>query len=257
MFPTLHLGPLVFFTYTVVVDLGIVGALAWLWWRAPAHGRQPGRWLDAGLAATAGGFLGGRIGFAAANWAYFQKHMLEILRLWDGGYAWIGAALGGVAGLAIYGRIRKEPLPPLLDELALPAALLSALAWFGCAAAACAAGKDVPPGTLPFAVNWPDLYGVILPRWPTQPIGLGLSLAAAGLLFGLRHAKWPAGVRFALALTLIAVITFLVSTVRGDDMPRLGAWRLDTAANAFMIGLGLIAAAAAWALEPAAIKTAQ
>lgn len=250
MFPTLSLGPITLYTYTVLIDIGTIGALAWLYVRARAFGREPSRWLDAGLCAAAGAFLGGRIAFAVANWLYFQNHVIEILRLWEGGYAWPGAALGGVIGLFIYCRLRREPVTAILDELALPILLISALSWLGCAAASCAAGKDVPPGTLPFAVNWPDLYGVVLPRWPTQLIGLGLSLIAAGYLFSQRERKWPRGLRFALSLTLVAVISFLVSTVRGDDMPLLSGWRLDAVANAVMALLGIASLIVAWAFEP-------
>lgn len=252
MFPTLVIGPLTLYTYTVLVDIGTLGAILWLYRRAPAHGREPGRWLDAGLSAAAGAFLGGRAAFAAANWAYFQSHFFEIFKVWEGGYAWPGAVVGGAAGLFIYCRLRHEPMAVILDELALPILLISALGWLGCAAASCAAGKDVPPGTLPFAVNWPDLYGVVLPRWPTQLIGLGLSLLAAGYLFSQRAVaqRWPRGVRFALSLTLVAVIAFMVSTVRGDDMPVLNGWRVDALANAAMIVLGAIGLVLAWALEP-------
>jgi phosphatidylglycerol---prolipoprotein diacylglyceryl transferase len=250
MLPTLTLGPIVLYTYTVLIDLGLVGALAWLYVRAPAHGRQPTRWLDAGLSAGAGAFLGGRVAFAAANWGYFQNHVFEIFKLWEGGYAWPGAVLGGMLGLFVYGYLRREPVPAILDELALPMLLIAALGWVGCAAASCAAGRSVEPDALPFAVNWPDLYGVVLPRWPTQLIGLALSLLAAAYLFTQRDRKWPGGFRFALALTLAAAIAFLVSTVRGDDMPLISGWRIDALANALMAVLGAIGLVATWALEP-------
>jgi len=250
MLPTLSLGPFTLYTYTVLIDIGVVGALAWLWMRASAHSREPARWLDAGLFAAAGAFVGGRLAFGFGNWAYFQNHFFEIFKLWEGGYAWPGAVFGGLIGLLIYCLPRREPLFPILDELAIPVTLLSALGWIGCAAAACASGKDVPPGALPFAVNWPDMYGVVLPRWPSQIIGLGLSLIAFGYLISQRERKWPAGFRFALSATLVAVTSFLVSTVRGDDMPLMGGWRLDSVANVAMVVLGVIALAALWAIEP-------
>ncbi|MBM4424344.1 MAG: hypothetical protein FJ030_13315 [Chloroflexi bacterium] len=249
MFPTIGFGPVVFSTYTLLIDLGVIASLAWLWARAPAHGREPLRWLDAGLFTAAGAFIGGRLAFAFGNWAYFQNHFFEMLNLWEGGYAWPGAVFGGLIGLLIYCAPRREPTLPILDELALPATLLSALGWIGCAAVSCASGKDVPPGTLPFAVNWPDLYGVVLPRWPTHLIGLGLSLLAAAYFFSQRERTWPSGFRFALAITLIAAVTYLVSTVRGDDMPLVSGWRLDTVADAVMIIIGGVALVAAWALE--------
>jgi len=254
MFPTLSFGPLVVSTYTFLIDLGIVASLFWLWRRAPIHNRQPARWLDGGLAATAGALMGGRIAFAIANWAYFQNHLYEIFKLWEGGYAWLGAMAGGVVVLLIYCWIRSEPLPPILDELAPALFLLSVLGWVGCAAASCAAGQTVPPGTLPFAVNWPDLYGVILPRWPTQLMGFFLSFIGLIIIFAQRNTHLPQGVRFAIALASLALINFLVSAVRGDDMPLVGTWRLDTVANAIALGLSLIVLVAAWALEPAKPK---
>lgn len=250
MFPTINLGPVVFSTYTVLIDIGIIATLIWLWVRAPAHGREPVRWLDGGLWATAGGVLGGRVAFAIANWAYFQNHFGEIFRLWEGGYAWPGAAVGGLLGLFIYSQIRREPIAPILDELALPTLLISMLGWVGCMAASCAAGQAVPPGTLSFAVNWPDLYGVILPRWPTQIIGLGLSLIASGYLLSQRDRKWPNGFRFALAITLIGLITFMVSTVRGDEVPLVNGWRVDSVADVVMTVLGAVVLVALWAFEP-------
>jgi phosphatidylglycerol---prolipoprotein diacylglyceryl transferase len=249
MFPTLNLGPIVISTYTLLIDIGIVCALAWLWVRAPAHGRAPSRWLDAGLCAAVGGVVGGRLAFGIANWGYFQNHIIEMFAFWEGGYAWIGALAGALIGLWIYTWGRKEPLLPILDELALPLVLLSALSWAGCAAAACAAGQDVPPGTLPFAINGPDLYGVILPRWPTQIIGLVLSLIAFGYLASQRNTKRPAGFNAALAITLVSAIAFVVSTVRGDDVQLISGWRVDAVANAVMTVVGLIALVAAWALE--------
>ncbi len=250
MLPTLAIGPLTIHTYTLLIDAGMVAALIWLWRRAPAHGREPGRWLDAGLCAAAGAFIGGRLAFALGNWVYFQSHVAEILRLWDGGYAWPGALLGGAAGLLAYAIPKREPALLMLDELALPALALAALAWGGCAAAGCAAGAAVPPGTLPFAVNWPDLYGVVLPRWPTQIIGLGLSVIAFGYLFSQRDRKWPRGFRFAAAAAFIAVVSLAVSLVRGDDVPPMLGLRLDTVTDAVMALLGVVALVALWAIEP-------
>lgn len=257
MFPTLSFGPITLSTYTVLIDLGLLGTLAWLWFRAPAHGRESARWLDAGLFAAAGALLGGRLAFAFGNWAYFQNHVGEMFKLWEGGYAWPGAALGGLAGLFWFGWFRHEPITPILDELALPALILSALGWIGCVAAGCASGIIVQPGVLPFAIRWEDSYHVEALRWPSQFIGLGLSLIAFGYLFSQRSRSWPRGFRFALALTLIAVVGLAVSFVRGDDMPLVGSWRLDVAANAAMTVLGLVGLVAAWALEPGAAKHAE
>ena len=156
--------------------------------------RESSRWLDAGISAVAGAIIGGRFALLR-NWAYFQNHLLEMFRFWEGGYEWFGAALGGVVALALYCFFRQESFVVILEELALPSLCLFALHWIGCAANACAAGLAVPPGTLPFAMNLPDLYGVTLPRWPAQYIGFALTLIAIGYLISQRNKNFPNGFR--------------------------------------------------------------
>ena len=257
MFDKIYFGPFSISTYTFLLDIGILGTLAWLWWRAKNYGRDSSRWLDAGISVVAGAIIGGRFAFAFSNWAYFQNHLLEMFRFWEGGYEWFGAALGGVIALAIFCFMRGESFVIILEELALPSLCLFALHWIGCAASACAAGLAVPPGALPFAMNLPDLYGVTLPRWPAQYIGLALTLIAIGYLISQRNKNFPGGFRFALAVTLIAVISFMVSTVRGDDMQKLGTWRLDTVINIVMILLGGCVLIAVWFLTPVKSLTAE
>lgn len=252
MLPTISLGFIVLSTFTVLIDAGILGALAWLWWRAPRHGRASSRWLDAGLFAIAGGLLGGRLSFALGNWAYFQNHLVEVFRLWEGGYALPGALGGTLLGVLAYCLPRREPLLPLLDELAAPALALSALGWAGCAAANCAAGLDVPPGSVPFAVNLPDLYGVVLPRLPTQFTGIALSLLALGYLASQQDKRWRAGVRYAVSMTLVSGIAFVITFMRGDDVPPVGSWRLDTISNGAMLIIAVVALVGLWAPDSAA-----
>ena len=64
------------------------------------------------------------------------------------------------------------PLSPTFDALALPALLVAVFGWAGCAAAGCASGLEVIPGQVPFAVYWPDMYGIYALRWPVQIIGM-------------------------------------------------------------------------------------
>jgi prolipoprotein diacylglyceryltransferase len=98
------------------------------------------------------------------------------------------------------------------------------------------------------------LYGVTLPRWPAQYIGFALTLIAIGYLISQRNKNFPSGFRFALAVTLIAVISFMVSTVRGDDVQKVGSWRLDTIINMMMIIFGAAASGVTWFLAPAKEK---
>ncbi len=245
MFPVLaQFGPFTLYTYSLLVNLGIALGLAWLYFRAPAD--RQARWLDAGIAATVGGLIGARLVYVIANGGYYGAHLLEAIMIWRGGLAWPGAAAGVLAGLWIYARRTHEPSRPIIDALALPMAVLSLLTWSGCLAAGCAYGVEVTPGQLPASLvsTAPDLYGLSVPRWPTQAAGLLWSLIVIALVFSLRRQPWPEGARGCYALSLIALGAFALSFTRGDPIPLLNGYRLDVVGSALV----LVAATLAWAL---------
>jgi phosphatidylglycerol:prolipoprotein diacylglycerol transferase len=245
-----RLGPFTFYTYTVLVDVGIAAGLAWLYLRAPRVGPpapvdKRTRWLDAGLAATLGGFVGARLLYAVVNGGYYFNHLGEIFEVWLGGLAWPGALLGGLAGMWMYGRRKREPLLPILDTLALPVTLLGLLSWGGCLAASCAYGYEVAPGQLPawMVLDAPDLYGLTAPRFPTQVLGLAWSVIALATVWGVKDRAWPLGAQFAYALSLVALGAFLLGFTRGDPMPLVSGYRLDVVGGALV----LVLSTAAWA----------
>jgi phosphatidylglycerol---prolipoprotein diacylglyceryl transferase len=242
VFPVLaQLGPFTFYTYTVLIDLGLAVALAVLFLRAPA-GRGP-RWLDAGLAATLGGFIGARLLFISVNGDFYFPHIDEVLQVWRGGLAWPGAAAGALFGLWAYAQRQHEPLPPLLDALALPVALLGLLGWGGCLAAGCAYGVEVAPGQLPAVLTTtaPDLFGLSVPRFATQLVGLAWSALALLIICALLRGPargWRPGLLGALALALVAAGLLALSFTRGEPTLYVAGLRIETVGS----GLVLIAA---------------
>jgi phosphatidylglycerol:prolipoprotein diacylglycerol transferase len=241
-------GPFTFFTYTVLIDIGIVAGLGWLYRAGALSGEaaRARRWLDAGIVAVLGGLAGGRLGYVYANWAYFGSRLDEAGRVWEGGLAWAGAAAGAALALWLYCRWRGEPFWQLAEALTLPTALLAGLAWLGCAASGCAPGRVVAPGELPawFARDWPDEFGIRALRWPVQLLGVAWSLAVVAILAALRQKPWPPGARPMLALAGIAAGGLALSFARGDAMPLVSGMRLDTVANGVVLlaALGLLAA---------------
>jgi phosphatidylglycerol:prolipoprotein diacylglycerol transferase len=236
-------GPFTLTTYSFLINLGIVFGLGWLYWRAPAA--QKTAWLDVGIAATVGGFIGARLGYVSANASYYLSNLLEALMIWRGGLSWIGAAGGALLGALWYARRRGQPLLPILDALALPVALLSLLAWGGCLAAGCAYGVEVQPADAPawFISHAPDIYGLSVPRWPTQAVGMAWGAVTLGLVAAMHRRRWAAGALACYALSLVALGAFGLSFTRGDPMPLVSGWRLDVAGGALV----LVAATAAWA----------
>jgi phosphatidylglycerol:prolipoprotein diacylglycerol transferase len=202
------------------------------------HGR-----FDAGLWALLGGLLGARLVFVLVHLGYYGSNPLEILYVWQGGLSWPGAAIGALLALYAYTQIMKSSFWELADALAGPVALLALGMWIGCQIDHCAYGVGVQPGT--FAVNTADIFGVVLPRWPTQIVG---AVCSAIILTGvvlLRERIPIPGMLAGLTLTLLAVVMLLLSLVRGDPVGAFWGLRLDTL-GAVVI---LIAALSALALR--------
>ncbi len=240
-----QIGSFTLYTYTVLIDVGLAVALAALCFQAP-NGKA-WRWLDLGLAATIGGFVGARLLYVSVNADYYLPHIDEVVQVWQGGLAWLGAPAGALLGAWLYARQRREPLWPVLDALALPFGLLGLLAWGGCLAAGCAYGFAVTPGQLPawFVSQAPDIFGIIMPRFPNQTLGLAWSVLSLLAIVGARRgpgARWPTGALGAYALSLAALGVFLLSFTRGDPAPQLAGYRIDVIGSALV----LVAATGAW-----------
>ncbi len=237
MFPILlQVGSFQLSTYTALIDAGLVVALVMLYRRAPAEKKM--LWLDAGLAAIIGGLIGARLLYALVNGNYYTLHPEEAFMVWRGGLAWPGAVAGGVLGASLYCSRKHEPLWPLLNTLAFPIALLSLLSWGGCLAASCAYGYEVQPGQLPawMTLTAPDIYGLVMPRWPTQMAGVLWSVLAMLVVWNTaRTARWPAGANAAYAVSLTALGAFLLAFTRGDPMPLVNGLRLDIVGSGFIL----------------------
>ena len=233
------------------LDLGVSDAYPWIFaagalisflWLAFRPLRQEGEStasIDAGLVVLIAGLLGARIGYVATHWNYFGPQLEEAFYFWQGGLSWTAGAIAALIALAIYSLLSRVSFKELGDSLAIPAAIIAAAAWLGCLIDRCAYGLKTSSGLL--TPPAPDMIGNIFPRWPTQTIGLLLSLAAIAALYWLSHMNIRPGLLGALSLSLVALIALALSFTRGDPMPALAGMRLDGLSSAALLSLGLVA----------------
>jgi prolipoprotein diacylglyceryltransferase len=236
MFPILaQFGDFKLYTYTALLDLGVLMGFIALWRAAPSNEARA-RWLDAGLVATLGGLLGARLLYVFVHANFYFTRSGEIFRVEDGGLAWPGAVAGALLGGWLYAQSRHIPFGALWDAVALPLVLLGLFTWGGCLAAGCAYGFEVSPGAWPawLTLNAPDLYGVIVPRFPTAASGILWSVIGIAALYSVPR-RWPVGARGAYALGLIALGAFGLSFTRGDPSPLINGLRLDTVGSALVL----------------------
>ncbi|MGH2536205.1 MAG: prolipoprotein diacylglyceryl transferase family protein [Candidatus Promineifilaceae bacterium] len=229
-------GPFLIHSYTLVMGLGLAAVV--LLTKRLAAGDRPGSagWRDA-LAWTAlAALAGGRIGYVAANWTYFQQAAGEIALLWLGGLSYHGALAGGAAGLWAWARRQGRSAGRYAGLFAPGLALLSAFGWAACYLEGCASGRPAPFG--PLAAGLPDAYGIEALRYQTQALGLLLALPALALaLWG--RGRWPGKVLFWVTLLALSAGRLAVAPLRGDPVPLLADARLDVYLEA---GLSLLAA---------------
>ncbi len=190
---------------------------------------------DGLLAALIGGLIAGRILFVAANQAYFQENLSEIWQLGRGGTAYFGVLLGSIGAYGFWSRRRGLPFEENPGLLALTTAMLHAAGWLACWLEGCGYGRETALAW--YAADLPDAFGVPAVRIQTQLAGLLLAGLVGGLAWRGRWPFWP-------TLAALLIVQALVSLGRGDPVPELVGWRIDTLAawsSALLIVLARLA----------------
>ena len=227
-------GPNLLYSYTVLLGLGILAGLGVTAWRA-RRTPLPG-WFDAALAGLIGGLLGGRAGFVVMQWAYFAERPSAIWRIWQGGYTYHGALLGGLLGLWLWTRWHQRSFAAYADLLAPGMALGSAFGWSACWFQGCAYGLETTLG--PLARAAPDEYGIFAVRYATQWLGTAWALLVFALSWLTAH-HWRVGQLFWFTLGLLSAGYAALSFWRGDPLPQIQTVRLDTLINSSLVLISL------------------
>jgi phosphatidylglycerol---prolipoprotein diacylglyceryl transferase len=228
-------------TYAVCMTLGLMLSATVCSIEARRQHIRLALMLDAILAAVVFGVIAARLGYVLINWAYYQDHIIEAARLWQGGLNWEAGLIGGSIGAWLIARRQVVPMR-LLDVLAVGLPLGIALGWLGSYLSATAFGKELYPGQ-PFfflATDVPDWFGFTNPRWPTQVIGLVWAFILFTALWFTRKKAWPDGLRYWLLVAAYSLGAFLIGFTRGADMPLVGGWRVDQILDVLLFSVAFI-----------------
>jgi hypothetical protein len=82
------------------------------------------------------------------------------------------------------------------------------------------------------------LFGLSVPRFATQRVGLAWSALALLLVWGAQRGqgrRWPAGGLGAYALSLVALGAFGLGFTRGDPTPLIAGYRADVVGSALVL----------------------
>jgi len=203
--------------------LALLGGIGWVLWKAPRHGLHQGTVWEGALLSISAAVLGARLFEGVGRWDYFQQYPLEIVRHWQGNLSFQGGLLAGAVALLLYCYWRSLSFWEIAG-LAVPGlALATAIGWLGALLHGANYGF---PMFGPLAVELPDLYGIVVPRFPTQVAGIVWSLLIFALLLGLARRNTQPRTLTLTWLFLYAGGMFALEFTRADETLYFGMFRI-------------------------------
>jgi prolipoprotein diacylglyceryl transferase len=240
MHPTLDLNWFEIPVYTALIGLGAAAGLlaAYLFLRARSRrASATAVFLDGALIAFAAGWVGARAYHVATHWEYYAARPEEIAQPGLGGLGIRGALVLGLIALLFYSAVRRISFWYFADAAAIGLALGQAIGWVG--ALIQGANYGVVSDSQ-IAIDLPDLYGLVQPRFPLQHVEIALfALLFIGLLIA--AAQRPRAGALSIAYLLIASLAnFALGFQRGDDNAFVGALRVDQVVDAALALLAVL-----------------
>lgn len=253
-----HLGPLPLRAYAFGI---IIGALVAIWIgerRFTARGGRPGLIGDMAIWAVPFGIVGARIYHVATDpELYFGKgkHVVDALKIWQGGLGIWGAIAGGAIGALIACRRYDVTFSSVADALAPALLVAQAIGRIGNYFNQELFGKPMtrPWGLKIDLAHRPEGYTQFATFHPTFLYELLWNLAAAALIVLIdRRVKLTGGRAFALYVMFYTAGRFWIEQLRIDPANNIGPFRLNvwTSIILFALAAAYFVATRKRALEP-------
>jgi phosphatidylglycerol:prolipoprotein diacylglycerol transferase len=175
---------------------------------------DPDNIFDVGIMGLLIGLVGARLAFVLLNWANFEKHPIDALKIWSGGLTLQGGLLFGILYMAWFCRRKKISMLAVGDLSAPGWAIGYTIGRFGCLFNGCCYGGVCD---LPWGLRFPDEQhpGMLTP--PSHPTQIYASLFNLAFFFILlRWEKRPRrdGELFFGYLAMYGFYRFIVESFR-------------------------------------------
>ncbi|MCW2769125.1 MAG: prolipoprotein diacylglyceryl transferase [Aeromicrobium sp.] len=228
-----HLGPLPLRAYALGI---IIGALVAIWIgerRFQARGGRAGLIGDVAIWAIPFGIVGARVYHVATDpELYFGdgRHVVDVLKVWQGGLGIWGAVAGGALGAYIACRRYDVSFAMVADALAPGLLVAQAIGRLGNYFNQELFGR---PTTKPWGleidrVHRPSGYEQFATFHPTFLYELLWNLAAAALIIAIdRKVRLTGGRAFALYAMLYTAGRVWIESLRIDTVNHIGPFRLN------------------------------
>lgn len=241
MFEAFSIGPLVIWTRTVFLLLGIWLSLEFFLRLAKSAHLSLQNFREHAWLYAVAFLLGARLIAILLDYQVYKKDWVRIFIPWDGGFSYIGGAIGIGAVLYWVTRRHRTTFLQWLDVL-LPAACFGlSFDWLGKFTSGQSYGRLTD-------MFWGVTYEAIHVRYvaPVQPVQLfyaAFFLALTFFLLVIRKNARRAGSETLFGIVLASIATFFLEYLRGDFSIPVYATQLDFVVLILLfVSLGLFAA---------------
>lgn len=122
----IKLGPLTVYWYGVIICLGLVLGLCYLYYRIHSFGMNSDNLTDIALFTIPSAIVGARLYYVLTSLEEYHS-FYEVIAIWEGGIAIYGAVIAGALAVYLVCRFRKFPTLKVFDSIA-PAVMLGQIA---------------------------------------------------------------------------------------------------------------------------------
>lgn len=179
----------------------------------------PEEWLDkAFIYIVLGAVIGARLGHVFFyDWAYYSQHPGDIIKIWEGGLASHGGAIGIILALWLYSRlVTGKSILWILDKVVVPTALAGAFIRLGNLMNSEILGK-------PADVAWAFIFERVDPGTPRHPVQIYEALSYVIIFIILYRIYWKTdrrqkpGYIFGMFLALLFAARFFLEFFKASQ----------------------------------------
>jgi prolipoprotein diacylglyceryl transferase len=241
----IHLGPLQFRAYGLMIAIGVIVAARWSDRRWQARTAASGVVSNLAVWAVPAGVIGARLYHVITDYELYTHNVLKAFAIWDGGLGIPGGIATGVGTGVLVARRRGLPIGLLLDVVAPALPLAQAIGRWGNWFNQELFGR---PSALPWAVridiaNRPvgfERFATFQPTFLYESLW-NLLIVTVVLLVERRRCLRP-GRLFAVYIAGYAVGRFIVERLRIDFAHTIAGLRVNewTSILAFIVAISFI-----------------
>ncbi len=122
----LSLGPVTVYWYGLIICLGLILGICYLYYRMRSYGMTSDNLTDIALFTIPSAIIGARLYYVLTSLEDYHS-LYEAIAIWEGGLAIYGAVIAGAIAVYVVCRVKKFPTLKVYDSIA-PAVMLGQIA---------------------------------------------------------------------------------------------------------------------------------